>query len=250
MYPIVFEPFGFAVSSFGVMLAVGFLVGTWLAGRYMAERGISPDAASTMLFYCMIGGVLGAKLYYAVDHAIRLPDASFGQLLLARDGLTFYGGLIGAIAAGYAGTRIHKIPTFDFANAAGLAAAVGQALGRIGCLLVGDDYGRPTDLPWGIAFPEGAPPIDIPVHPTQIYESAWLFGVTALLWRRRKKSPFLFAEYMMLNGIGRFAVEIWRINPRVALGMSEAQWIAIALMLVGCAAWFAFYRRNAGSAAR
>jgi phosphatidylglycerol:prolipoprotein diacylglycerol transferase len=237
MYPIPFHIFGFPVSSFGLMLALGFLVGTWLASRRMAEIGIEPEFASTMLIYCMVGGVVGAKLYYAIDTAIREPGAPFLQLLSSRDGLTFYGGLIGATVAAVLGTRRLGISTLAFANCAALAASVGQAIGRIGCLLVGDDYGRPTDLPWGIAFPEGAPPTLEAVHPTQIYESAWLFAVTAVLWRRRKKSPFLFGEYMMLGGAGRFVVEIWRINPRVG-GLSEAQWIAVGLVVAGALGWW------------
>lgn len=236
MYPVPFHVFGFPVSSFGLMLAAGFLVGTWLAGKRMAEVGVPAEAASTMLIYCMVGGVVGAKLYYAIDVSIRFPGSSFGELMLSRDGLTFYGGLIGATLAAVVGTRIHGISTLAFANAAAIAAAVGQALGRIGCLLVGDDYGHPTDLPWGIAFPEGAPPTLETVHPTQIYESAWLFGVTAILWNRRKQSPFLFGEYMMLGGAGRFVVEFWRINPRVG-GLSEAQWIGIALVVAGALGW-------------
>lgn len=237
MYPIPFHIFGFPVSSFGLMLALGFLVGTWLASRRMEELGVSAELASTMLIYCMIGGVVGAKLYYAIDTSIRQPGIPFSQLLMSRDGLTFYGGLIGAVIAAVVGTRLHGIPTLAFANSAALAAAVGQAIGRIGCLLVGDDYGRPTDLPWGIAFPEGAPPTLETVHPTQIYESVWLFGVTALLWKRRKQSPFLFGEYLMLNGAGRFVVEIWRVNARIG-GLSEAQWIAIALVLGGAIGWW------------
>jgi phosphatidylglycerol:prolipoprotein diacylglycerol transferase len=236
MYPIPFHIFGFPVSSFGLMLALGFLVGTWIASRRMEELGIPPELASSMLIYCMVGGVLGAKFYWAIDTAIRAPGAPFLQLLLSRDGLTFYGGLIGAILGAVLGTRIHRIPILAFANSAALAAAIGQAIGRIGCLLVGDDYGRPTDLPWGIAFPEGAPPTLETVHPTQIYESVWLFGVTALLWRRRKQSPFLFGEYLVLNGVGRFVIEIWRVNPRIG-GLSEAQWIAIVLVVAGCVGW-------------
>ena len=247
MYPIPFHIFGFPVSSFGLMLALGFLVGTWLASRRMEELGIPAEVASTMLLYCMIGGVVGAKLYWAIDTAIREPGIPFSQRLLSRDGLTFYGGLIGAILGGVIGTRVHRISTLDFANSAALAAAVGQAIGRIGCLLVGDDYGRPTDLPWGIAFPEGAPPTDVPVHPTQIYESVWLFGVTAILWRRRKTSPFLFGEYMMLNGLGRFVVEIWRVNARIG-GLSEAQWIAIALVIAGGFGWWRLHARAAAAA--
>ena len=122
MYPIPFHIFGVPVSSFGLMLALGFLVGTWLASRRMEELGLPAELASTMLIYCMIGGVVGAKLYYAIDTWLR-EGLPFLQLLLSRDGLTFYGGLIGAVIAAVLGTRIHGISTLAFANCAALAAA-------------------------------------------------------------------------------------------------------------------------------
>jgi phosphatidylglycerol:prolipoprotein diacylglycerol transferase len=236
MYPVLFEIFGFPISTFGVMLAVAFLTGTWLTALRMREIGLDPEQATTMLIYAMVGGIGGSKLYFAIDVSLR-EGIPFTQLLFAREGITFYGGLIGAIALVIIGTKIHKIPTGAFFNCVCLAGAIGQALGRVGCFLVGDDYGRPTDGPFGIAFPEGAPPTLDTVHPTQLYESAWLFGVTAFLWARRNHSPRLWAEYLMLAGVGRFAVEFLRVNPRVVLGMSEAQLIAISLFTVGALSW-------------
>jgi phosphatidylglycerol:prolipoprotein diacylglycerol transferase len=236
MYPVLFEIFGFPISTFGVMLAVAFLTGTWLTALRMREIGLDPEQATTMLIYAMGGGIGGSKLYFAIDVSLR-EGIPFTQLLFAREGITFYGGLIGAIALVIIGPKIHKIPTGAFFNCVCLAGAIGQALGRVGCFLVGDDYGRPTDGPFGIAFPEGAPPTLDTVHPTQLYESAWLFGVTAFLWARRNHSPRLWAEYLMLAGVGRFAVEFLRVNPRVVLGMSEAQLIAISLFTVGALSW-------------
>jgi phosphatidylglycerol:prolipoprotein diacylglycerol transferase len=236
MYPVLFEIFGFPISTFGVMLAVAFLSGTWLTALRMREIGLDPEQATTMLIYAMVGGIGGSKLYFAIDVSLR-EGIPFTQLLFAREGITFYGGLLGAIALVIVGTRIHKIPTGPFFNCVCLAAAIGQALGRIGCFLVGDDYGRLTDGPFGIAFPQGAPPTLDKVHPTQLYESAWLFGVTAFLWARRDKSPRLWAEYFMLAGIGRFGVEVLRVNPRVVLGLSEAQIISLALFTVGALSW-------------
>jgi phosphatidylglycerol:prolipoprotein diacylglycerol transferase len=202
----------------------------------MREIGLDPEQATTMLLYAMIGGIGGSKLYFAIDVSLR-EGIPFTQLLFKREGITFYGGLIGAISLVLAGTRLHKIPTEAFFNCVCLAGAIGQALGRVGCFLVGDDYGRPTDGPLGIAFPEGAPPTLDKVHPTQLYEAAWLFGVTAILWSRRNKSPRLWAEYLMLAAIGRFAVEFLRVNPRVVFGLSEAQIIALTLFGVGAASW-------------
>jgi phosphatidylglycerol:prolipoprotein diacylglycerol transferase len=236
MYPILFEIFGHPISTFGVMLAIAFLTGTWLTAKRLAEIGLDPEAATTMLLYAMVGGIGGSKLYFAIDVSLR-EGIPFSQLLFAREGITFYGGLIGAIIAVGIGTRIHNIPTGPFFNAVCLAGAIGQALGRIGCFLVGDDYGRPTSGPFGMAFPQGAPPTLERVHPTQLYEAAWLFALTAFLWFRRDKSPRLWAEYLVLAGIGRFCVEFLRVNPRVWLGLSEAQIIALALMAIGATSW-------------
>jgi phosphatidylglycerol:prolipoprotein diacylglycerol transferase len=236
MHPTLFEVFGFPISSFGVMLAIAFLAGTWITAARMREIGLDPDGATTMLIYAMVGGVGGAKLYYAVDVWAR-GELPLTAALWSRSGITFYGGLLGAIALVIAGTRIHGIPTGRFFNCVCLAGALGQALGRFGCFLVGDDYGRPTDFPLGVAFPEGSPSTLDRVHPTQLYEMAWLFGLTALLWARRNRSPLLWGEYLMLAGAGRFAVEFLRTNPRMALGFSEAQWIALALVAVGAVSW-------------
>jgi phosphatidylglycerol:prolipoprotein diacylglycerol transferase len=234
MYPELFTiPFlGWPISSFGAAMAVAFLVGYWISIPRMSEEGLDPEDAANMLIWIMLGGVLGAKLYYATDFSLR-GETEFFASLFSRAGMVFYGGLIGGAAAGYAGCRFYKIAPAPFANASAISLAVGQAIGRIGCLLVGDDYGRATDLPWGIAFPNGLPPVDYPVHPTQIYESVWLFLVAAVLWRRRKKSPSLMGEYLILNGIGRTIIEYWRLNPRVALDLSEAQWIGVGLVIFG-----------------
>jgi phosphatidylglycerol:prolipoprotein diacylglycerol transferase len=234
MYPELFTiPFlDWPVSSFGAAMASAFLLGYWIAIPRMAEEGLDPQDAANMLIWIMFGGVFGAKLYFAIDFSLR-GETEFWSSLLSRAGMVFYGGLIGGAIAGYAGCRFYKIPVIPFANAAAISLAIGQAIGRIGCLLVGDDYGRATDLPWGIAFPQGLPPVHVPVHPTQIYESAWLFLVAAILWKRRKKSPSLMGEYLILNGVGRTIVEHWRLNARVALDLSEAQWIGVALVALG-----------------
>jgi phosphatidylglycerol:prolipoprotein diacylglycerol transferase len=293
VYPILFHVFGFPISSFGVMLAIAFLV--------------DPELGSSMLIYVLLGGIGGSKLYFAVDTSLRegvpllsllpalllvmlgivfvdralitvsrrledgpsselrsrmwidlvlaavfavalyfgfQPSASragsFFSLLAAREGITWYGGLIGAVIVGAIGCRRNGIPIVLFANCGAAATAVGQALGRIGCFLVGDDYGHVSDVPWAIAFPLGAPPTLDPVHPTQLYEAAWLSLVAVYLWKRRRASPFLFGEYLALNGAGRFVIEMWRVNPRVAAGLTEPQWIGISLIVLGVGGWLYF----------
>ncbi len=203
----------------------------------MREIGLDPEQATTMLIYAMVGGIGGAKLYFAVDVSLR-EGIPFTQLLLRARGHHL---LRRPDRRDHPRDPRHAHPQHpDWShslNCVCLAGAIGQALGRVGCFLVGDDYGRPTDGPFGIAFPQGAPPTLDKVHPTQLYESAWLFAVTAFLWARRDRSPRLWAEYLMLAGIGRFAVEFLRVNPRVVLGMSEAQIIALAMFTVGAMSW-------------
>ena len=242
MYPELFRIpyFDLPVSSFGPMLALAFLVGLWITTRSMGERGYEADLVSTLWIYVLFGGIFGSKLYFAIDNWI-LYGLPFDQLLFSRGGITWYGGLIGGTLAGSFAAWRHGIPIATVANCAAPAAAVGQAIGRIGCFLVGDDYGRPTDAWWALAFPEGAPPTLVPVHPTQLYEVAWLLPIAALLWRRRSASPFLFGEYLMATGVGRLFIEHWRVNERVALGLTEAQWIGVTMAAIGAASWI-YYR--------
>jgi len=242
MYPIVFDHFGVQISSFGVMLALAFLVGTWICQIRMNEERLDGELASVFLLYIMFGGIVGSKLYFAIDVSIR-KDLDFWSLLLSRDGITFYGGLIGGFLMGTLACFVHRVPLKPFTDCMAVVLLVGQAMGRIGCFLVGDDYGKVTDLPWGIAFPQGAPPTLEPVHPTMLYECAWLVLGAAVLWRRRRRSPSLWAEYMVWNGVGRFPIEFLRVNDPVVWGLTEPQVIALILVLSGAALWV-HYRRH------
>ena len=235
MYPVLFEVFGVPVSSFGVLLTVAFLVGTWITRARMPEEGLDPELWGTLLLCVVIGGVAGSKLYFAVDVSVR-KGAPFASLLLPRGGMTWYGGLLGGFLGAALGTRWLRISLKAFADACCIGLAVGQAIGRVGCFLVGDDYGRATDVAWGVAFPQGSPPTTWAVHPTQLYEAAWLFLAAGWLWRRRGQSPFLCGEYVALNGVGRLAIEHWRDNPELALGLTQAQWIGALLVVYGVGA--------------
>ena len=114
MYPELFSIFGYSVSSFGAMMAIAFLVGSWITGKRMEEEGLDPDIATTLLIYVMLGGVLGSKLYFAIDVSLR-EGRPFFDLLLARDGITWYGGLIMATIVGAIGCRRHGVPVKLFA---------------------------------------------------------------------------------------------------------------------------------------
>jgi phosphatidylglycerol:prolipoprotein diacylglycerol transferase len=244
MYPVLFRIGDFPISTFGLMMATAFLVGSWITARRMKEVGLDPDLATTLLVYVMLGGIAGSKLYFAVDVSIR-EGRPFTDLLFARDGITWYGGLILGTVVGAIGARIHGVSVLQMMNCIAPAVAVGQAIGRVGCFLVGDDYGKPSDLPWALAFPRGAPPTEpgVRVHPTQIYEILWLLPVAFVLWKRRDRSPFLFGEYLVANGFGRLVIETLRVNPKVLSGLTEPQIVGIALIIGGSAAWLYFRTR-------
>src|SRR5687767_12258000 len=182
MYPTLFRIGDFEVMTFGLMVAVAALVGLWLFRRELARRAL-PESGVDAAVAGVLGGLAGAKLLWAVEHAGEEPLL---DLLLSRGGMSWFGGLVGGIAAGLWMLRRRQIPWLEGLAAAAPALAVGHAIGRIGCFLVGDDYGRPTDLPWGVAFPRGLPPTTVPVHPTQLYEAVGLAVIAWLLirWRR------------------------------------------------------------------
>ena len=129
-----------------------------------------------------------------------------------------------------------RLPLMTVLSAAAPALTLGHAVGRIGCFLVGDDYGRPTTLPWGIAFPDGLPPTTDRVHPTQLYESFALFALTGILVSLRRRGATdraVFGAYLVAAGSLRFLIELVRVNVVVALGMTTAQLFSVGLVALG-----------------
>jgi phosphatidylglycerol:prolipoprotein diacylglycerol transferase len=251
MYPVIAEPFGFTISTFGVMVALGFICAAALTAASFEKAGLERERAWNVLTWTIVGGLVGAKLWNVAESLAREPDASLLALLTNRAGLTWYGGMLGAILFSALGARRNGVPLKAGFDAAAAGAALGQAIGRIGCFLVGDDYGKPTDVAWSVSFPEGQPPTIDPVtgevfrvHPTMLYESAWLLLAGAWLWRRRGRSPFLFGEYLIAQGLGRLVIEHWRSNPALVGPFTNAQLVALSCLFTGIAGWSYFARRR------
>lgn len=268
MYPILFELGGLTVTSFGVFMALSFFTAGWVLSRELARKRQDPDLAWDLVMYAAIGGILGAKLYYMLLHLDETAADPMGALL-SRSGLVWYGGFIVAalLILGHLARKRIGVPLV--ADAVAPALALAYAVGRVGCFLVGDDYGAPTNLPWGVAFPQGAPPstaanlrafgVQVPaavpdatvlaVHPTQLYEVAMSLVIFAILWRLRDRiatAGALFAIWLSLAGMERFVVEIFRAkDDRFLAGFTVAQVISIGLVLLG-AAVYQQLRRSAG----
>jgi len=243
MYPELFHIGGFTINSFGVMIALAFISAGFIAHWQFKKRGVKPDFIYPLLIAAIVGGLLGAKVHYLIIHPEQWPDN-----LLSGGGLVWFGGLFGAIVGVVIVTLLSRQRLAAVMDAGAIAVSVGYAVGRIGCFLRGDDYGVPTDLPWGMAFPKGLPPTTVPVHPTQLYESAASLVIFALLvWlispRFTREGPLIFA-YAVLAGCERFLVEFIRTNEPVALGLTQQQWIAIGMIVVGAVGTWYFAKHG------
>ncbi|MEZ4586811.1 MAG: prolipoprotein diacylglyceryl transferase [Gemmatimonadales bacterium] len=253
VYPRLLQIGRLEITGFGLMMAAAFVVGGWLVSLELRRRGWHPDYTADLVAAAVVGGLLGAKLWYV---------ALTGDLsaLLSRSGMVWYGGFIGAtIGVLLNGVRL-DVPTRATMQLVAPALAAAYAVGRVGCFLVGDDYGRPTDLPWGIKFPQGIPPstaanlasqFGVPiapelaptavlaVHPTQLYEVAAMLAVFMLLWRWRlggRPLGWLFGAYLALAGLERFLVEILRAKDDRLLGpFTLAQLVSVAIAGIGIA---------------
>lgn len=234
MYPVLFHIGGFEITSFGVMVAVGALVGLWVFKRELQKAGL-PYSALDAAVAGVIGGMAGAKLLWALEHH---GEAPVFELLLSRGGMSWFGGFTGGILAGLVVMRWKRLPIVAVLAAATPALAIGHAIGRVGCFLVGDDYGRPTQLPWAVAFPKGLPPTIVPVHPTQLYEAAALLPLAWFLVRLRRRSRsdgYVLGAYLSAAGIIRFLIEFIRIDVRVVGILSVAHLASLGAVVLGLA---------------
>jgi phosphatidylglycerol---prolipoprotein diacylglyceryl transferase len=264
MYPVLFSIGSFEITSFGLMMFLSFVTAAWITGKQLERYGMNRELAWDMLAWVAIGGILGAKFYYLALHWEALVADPMREIL-SRGGLVWYGGLIGGIIAYYLQVRARKLPTAIMYDATAPGLALAYAVGRLGCFLVGDDYGVPTNAWYGVAFPQGAPPStagnlramfgeDIPasipdsavltVHPTQLYEIAMALVMFAILWhagggRLRLRTGQLFAMYMMLYSVERFLIEFVRAKgDRIVAGLSTSQVASIVLLIAGIAIYF------------
>ena len=228
-----------------MLVAVAALVGLWLLERERRRSGL-PSQTTDAAVVGVLGGLAGAKLVWAVEHAGRQGPVL--ELLLSRGGLSWYGGFAGGMAAGVAILRRHQVPIAPVLAAATPALAVAHAIGRVGCFLVGDDYGVPSDLPWAVAFPKGLPPTSVPVHPTQLYEAGFHLAMAGLLFGLQQRGLFrgqLIKIYILAYLGYRFLTEFIRPEPRLLVGLTAYQWAAVCLAPVFAWLWWRDSRAQA-----
>ena len=231
MWPVLFSFYGIQIQSYGVSKALAALVGAFLLRKAFTRLGYDKDLAYSLVLWATVWGFVAAKIYYLLANLDHLS-----WHMLGVDRLGGGGAFAGGVLPGGVIPRRHKLPLGVVAGAMAMPLSVAYGVGRIGCFLAGDGtQGKPTDLPWGIAFPNGAVPIDVPVHPTQLYEALGAFAIAAVLWwlGRRWQPVSVFGAYLALSGLARLLVEIVRINPPALLGLTEAQLFGLVSIVAG-----------------
>lgn len=252
--PIAFAVGPFTVRWYGLAYVVGILLAGVLLYRDARKRGLdlsADDATELMLFFAVglfAGARLGYALFYDAQGFIAQPWRIFA---VWTGGMSFHGGLIGAIAGGGAWARFRKRPFYPFADLIAAAAPIGLGLGRLSNFVNGELWGRPSSLPWAMIFPAAGP---APRHPSQLYEALLeglvLLVVMRVLVSRRLPDGVAFWSFVTLYGVMRFAVELTREpDPQLGLlvaGLTMGQLLSVPMALAG--AYMARRRWRAGRA--
>jgi phosphatidylglycerol:prolipoprotein diacylglycerol transferase len=238
MYPILFELGGFQVRSYGVIVVLSFLIALWMSTREAERKALDPKLVQDFAVYALLCGIVGARLYfvlfsapgYFIEHPLEIFAVWSG-------GIGIIGSLIGGFIAAVWFCHKTKLALLKFGDTLVPGIALGQTVGQLACLMNGDSYGRPTHVPWAITFtdPRSLAPLNIPLHPIEIYEMAAYFLVFLLVWKTRMRystEGFTFFIYLAGYGTARFIVDFYRGDPAMfAWGIQAAQLFGVAMIL-------------------
>ena len=223
------------------MIALAFLAGLWTATLRARREKIPGEKIADVVLWLLVGSVIGARFTYVTTY---WKDEFAGQplseiFMIQHGGLVYYGGFIGAVIASVIYLRWKKMPLWKTADVLAPSIALGNVFGRIGCLLNGCCYGRPTDLPWGIRFPADHPTGGVPVHPTEIYDALdnfILYLLLAWLFRRKKFDGQVFATYLIGYAITRCIMEYFRGDyppDHIHARLTPGELVSIPIFLAG-----------------
>ncbi len=245
MYPVLVQIGTFELRSYGITVALTFLLGLWLSAKEAKRKGLDPSLIQDFALYALLGGIIGGRIYFVVfSNPAYYLQKPWEIVAVWHGGIGIIGALLGGFLTALWYCRRKKLSFWRFADTLAPGVALGQAAGVFACLLNGDSYGKPTDLAWAITYtdPRAMAPLNTPLHPVEIYEMAIYFLVFLLVWRTRKKyrsEGFAFLTCLAGYGAARFAVEFFRGNPAIiAWGIPAAQVFGAALILVSIAGFY------------
>ncbi|MBI2959232.1 MAG: prolipoprotein diacylglyceryl transferase [Betaproteobacteria bacterium] len=254
MYPVLLQLGSFQLRTYGVVVALSFLLGLWLSTKEARRKGIDPELIQDFALYAFLGGIVGARIYFVVfSNPAYFLEKPWEILAVWHGGLGIIGALFGGALAALWYCRKKEISIWRFADTLAPGAVLGQAAGVLACLLNGDSFGKPSSAPWAITYadPRALAPLNVPLHPVELYEIAANLLVFLLVWRTRKHfgtDGLVFMTYLAGYGAARFAVEFFRGNPAIfAWGIPAAQVFASAAILVSVAGFY-ILGRDSGSA--
>ena len=260
MYPVLFRIGNFPINTYGVFLALAFLCAILITVKLAERDGLPRQKIYDLSLWMLLASLIGSKILMFFtepeyrDHPLQLLSLDF-----LRSGGVFYGGLLGAVLTGYLLIRRYKLPWWKTADACAPGIAIGNFFGRQGCFAAGCCWGKPTNLPWGVKFTElgheiTGVPVDVPLHPTQLYESfSMLIVFFFLLWlhKRRRFNGQVILFYALLYSIVRFAIEFVRDDPRGDIlgltsmtGLSTSQIISLIVGTASMIVLIIRWRKN------
>ena len=241
MHPILVKFGPVTIPTYGFFVAAGFLLGLALAIKKGKEEGVDPSTVSDLVFYILIGTIIGARVYFVVEHWGYFVARPWEMLYLWRGGLAFFGGFLGAFLFAVYFVYKKKLKLWFTADLIAPSIPAGHAVGRLGCFSAGCCYGKPCTLPWSVTFtdPHSLARLGVPLHPTQLYSVAANILIFTLLWwlyPRRKFEGQVFFSYVLLYGLARFIIEFFRGDPRTYIGpFSIPQYFSILGAIVAVA---------------
>jgi len=245
MYPVLIQLGNFELRSYGIIVALSFFLGLWLSTREARRKKLDPRLIQDFALYALVGGIIGARIYFVIiSNPAYFLQNPWEIVAVWHGGIGIIGALLGGFLTALWYCRRKKLSFWRFADTLAPGVALGQTLGMFACLLNGDSYGRPTSLPWAITYtdPRSFAPLNIPLHPIEVYEIVAYFLVFLLVWQTRKKfrtEGLVFLACLAGYGVARFSVEFFRGNPAIfAWGVPAAQVFSVALVLVSMAGFY------------
>lgn len=232
MHPVLFKIGPITIYSYGVMLALAFGIGIYIAKTRATSIGIDSRIIMDLGVYILLSSLIGARILYVVMNLNEYKTQPL-EIIFSRTGFVFYGGLILATIITILYLKKKNLPIGKITDVIAPSIALGQAIGRIGCFLNGCCYGKETTLPWGVMI-AGRNPLNLtPLHPTQLYSSTSnliIFFILTYLWKRRKFDGQIFLSYLILYPIARFIIEFYRgDNPHILFNLTISQLLSIVI---------------------
>jgi len=254
MYPVLFHYSFITIHTYGFLVAVAFYLGITLSARTAQKEGMDPEKIMDLGLYLIIGAIVGSRLFFVIRNYKSYINEPLGVFKVWEGGLVYYGGLMLVIPICFWYTKKHSIPLRKCIDVFAPYISLGQSIGRLGCFSAGCCYGSPSELPWSVVYtnPNSLAPLNIPLHPSQLYSSALNITVFfILLWTYKRKSfdGQVFSLYLVLYAVIRFILETLRSDPRGSLTLfgvllSTSQFVSILGFIFGMSLMFFFKKTN------